>query len=95
MSSSPESQHLDNHHRNTLRQIFAHPVSHNVEWHAVISLLEAVGTVQVRHDGKVAVKVGSEAAFFDPPAGKDIDAQMVVDLRRMLTKAGYGAEGSP
>ena len=29
MSSSPESPHLDNHHRNTLRQIFEHPVSHN------------------------------------------------------------------
>ena len=84
-----EPVHLNNHHRNTLHEIFRHPVSHNVEWHAVISLLEAVGTVQVRHDGKVAVKVGSEAAFFDPPAGKDIDAQMVVDLRQLLSAAGY------
>jgi hypothetical protein len=95
MSSSSESQsagqqHLDNHHRNTLRQIFQHPVSHNIEWHAVTSLLEVVGTVTVNHDGKVAVKIGPEAAFFDPPAGKDIDVQMVVDLRRMLSQAGYG-----
>ena len=89
MSSSPESQHLDNRHRNTLRQIFAHPTSHNIEWHAVLSLLEAVGTVEVHHDGKVAVRVGSEAAFLDPPVGKDIDAQMVIDLRRMLSRAGY------
>ena len=89
MSSSPESQHLDNHHRNTLREIFQHPASHNIEWHAVTSLLEAVGTVTVRHDGKLAVKIGPEAAFLDPPAGKDIDAQMVIDLRRMLSKAGY------
>jgi hypothetical protein len=90
MSSSPESPHLDNHHRNTLRQIFEHPVSHNIEWHAVMSLLDAVGTVSVRHDGKVAVKVGSEAAFLEPPVGKDIDAQMVVDLRHLLGRAGYG-----
>ena len=89
MSSSPESPHLDNHHRNTLRQIFEHPVSHNIEWHAVLSLLEAVGTVTVHRDGKVTVKVGSEAAFLEPPVGKDIDAQMVVDLRHMLAKAGY------
>jgi hypothetical protein len=95
MSSSPESPHLDNRHRNTLRQIFAHPVSHNIEWHAVASLLAAVGTVEDRHDGKVAVKVGSEAAVFDLPPGKDIDAQMVVDLRRMLSQAGYGPETSP
>ena len=90
MSSSPESPHLDNHHRNTLRQIFQHPASHNIEWRAVTSLLEAVGTVTVHHDGKVTVTVGSEARFFDPPVGKAIDTEMVVDLRRMLSKAGYG-----
>jgi hypothetical protein len=89
MSSSPESQHLDNRHRNTLRQIFQHPTSHNIEWHAVTSLLEAVGTVSVRHDGKAEVTVGSQQAFLDPPSGKDIDAQMVIDLRRMLSLAGY------
>jgi hypothetical protein len=89
MTSSPESQHLDNRHRNTLRQIFQHPVSHNIEWHAVTSLLEAVGTVEVHHDGKVAVRVGNQAAFFDPPVGKDLDAQVVLDLRRMLSEAGY------
>ncbi len=89
MSSSPGSPHLDNHHRNTLRQIFEHPVSHNIEWHAVTSLLEAVGTVTVHHDGKVTVTVGSERAILEPPVGKDIDAQMVVDLRHMLSKAGY------
>ena len=89
MSSSPESPHLDNRHRNTLHQIFEHPTSHNIEWRRVADLLETVGTVTVRHDGKVAVKVGPEAAFLEPPAGKDIDAQMVVDLRHMLTQAGY------
>ena len=66
-----------------------HPASRNIEWRAVMSLLEAVGDVTVRHDGKVAVKVGSEREFLMPPAGKDIDEQMVIDLRRMLTNAGY------
>jgi len=89
MSSSPELPHLDNRHRNTLRQIFEHPVSHNIEWHAVTSLLEAIGTVTVHHDGKVTVTVGAERAVFDPPVGKDIDAQTAVDLRRMLASAGY------
>lgn len=67
-----------------------HPTSHNIEWRAVMSLLEAVGEVTVRHDGKVAVRIGSELEFLDPPAGKDVDEQMVIDLRRMLTSAGYG-----
>ncbi|HEY2077151.1 MAG TPA: hypothetical protein VGH53_12535 [Streptosporangiaceae bacterium] len=87
--TSPEPAHLDSRHRDTLRQIFEHPTSHNIEWRAVMSLLEAVGTVTVRHDGKVSVKIGPELEFLEPPAGKDVDDQMVVDLRRMLTGAGY------
>ena len=87
--TSPGTEHLDGRHRDTLRQIFEHPTSHNIEWRAVISLLEAVGTATVRHDGKVAVKIGSELEFLVPPAGKDVDDQMVVDLRRMLSGAGY------
>lgn len=87
--TSVNPEHLDNHHRDTLRKIFQHPASHNIEWRAVVSLLEAIGTVTVRHDQKVAVKVGPELEFLEPPSGKDIDEQMVVDLRRMLDKAGY------
>jgi len=52
--TSPEP-HLSNHHRNTLREIFQHPVSHNIEWRAVTSLLETVGSVSEHHDGKLAV----------------------------------------
>jgi hypothetical protein len=94
MSSSPEpphldKQHLDNRHRNTLRQIFAHPVSHNIEWRAVTSLAEAVGTVTEHHDGKLTVQVGSAETVLEPPKGKDIGEQMVVDLRRLFGEAGY------
>ena len=89
MPPTPESEHLSGRHRDTLRQIFDHPVSHNIEWRAVVSLLEAVGTVSTSHDGKLDVSVGAEKAFLDPPKGKDIDAQTVVDLRRMLAAAGY------
>jgi hypothetical protein len=45
-----------------------------------------------RHDGKVTVTVGSQTEFFDPPLHKDINTQMVVDLRRMLSSAGYGPD---
>jgi hypothetical protein len=90
--SSPEPEHLSNHHRNTLRQIFQHPVSHNIEWHAVVSLLETVGSVTENHDGKLAVTIGDQTEFLDPPPHKDVDAQLVVDLRRMLGAGGYGPE---
>jgi len=87
--ASPRSQ-LDSRHRDTVRQIFEHPASHNIEWRAVMSLLEAVGTLTPRHDGKVAAKVGTELVILVPPDGKDVSEQMVVDLRRVLTSAGYG-----
>jgi hypothetical protein len=87
--TSPTPEHLDGRHRDTLRQIFQHPTRHNIEWRAVTSLLEAIGTVTVRHDGKLAVKLGDELEFLEPPVGKDLDDQLVNDLRRMLTSAGY------
>jgi hypothetical protein len=91
MSSSSEPKHLNNRHRDTLLQLFAHPTSHNIEWQAVLSLLEAVGSVEQRPDGKYLVHVGEELEILTRPKDKDIDVQQVVDLRRMLTTAGYGA----
>lgn len=82
-------EHLSNHHRDTLLQIFQHPISHNIEWPAVLSLLQAVGSVEQHHDGKYVVTLGTETEVFSPPKHKDIDVQQVVDLRRMLTSAGY------
>ena len=91
MASTAQSVHLSNHQRATLRQIFQHPAGHNIEWRAVLSLLEAVGSAEEQHGGKVAVTIGSETEYLDPPPHKDIDTQAVVNLRRMLTKVGYGA----
>src|SRR4249919_1022108 len=89
--STLEPEHLNNHHRDTLLQIFQHPTSHNIEWHAVLSLLEAVGSVEQRHDGKYVVRVGDEQVVLVRPKHKDVDVQQVVDLRRMLISAGYDA----
>jgi hypothetical protein len=85
-----EPQHLNNHHRDTLRKIFEHPTSHNIEWREVVSLLGAVGTVEERHDGELEVRLGGARAFIERPADKDIGTQTVLDLRRMLSAAGYG-----
>jgi hypothetical protein len=92
MPSTPEPAHLSGSHRDTLSQLLRHPISHNIEWPAVLSLLGAVGTVEERHDGKYLVTVGSESEVFERPLHKDIDTQTVVDLRRMLRTAGYGSQ---
>ncbi|HTR78560.1 MAG TPA: hypothetical protein VMH39_10630 [Gemmatimonadaceae bacterium] len=82
-------KHLSNHHRDTLLQIFQHPSSHNIQWPDVLSLLEAVGEIEPRRDGKYLVRLGDEAEVLVPPKHKDIDIQQVLDVRRMLTGAGY------
>ncbi len=88
--SVQEPQHLNNHHRDTLLQIFQHPTSHNIEWSAVVSLLEALGTVQQQQNGKCVVTVGAETEVLNRPKQKDIGVQQVIDLRHLLSMAGYG-----
>ena len=86
---------LDNHHRNTVRKLFEHPPSRNIEWREIESLLEAVGTVTRKANGKLLVSVGPETEVLHPPHGKDVDRQMIVDLRRMLENAGYSPDHLP
>jgi thiamine biosynthesis lipoprotein ApbE len=83
---------LSSNHRDTLSRIFEHPVSHNIEWQAVLSLLRQVGTVDQEHDGSYHVTLGDETETFHRPRDKDVSSQQVVDLRRMLRNAGYGPE---
>jgi hypothetical protein len=87
-----KGKELDGHHRTTVQKIFNHPVSHNIQWHDVMSLLEHVGTVTEDHDGKVTVTLGPETETFTTPRHHDIDEQQVIDLRRMLKGAGITPE---
>ncbi len=89
MSSIPGPQHLSGHHRDTLVQIFQHDTNHNVEWHDVVSLLEAVGSIEQQHDDMFVFRIGQESEVLRRPSDKDIDGQQLVDLRRILTSAGY------
>jgi hypothetical protein len=75
-------------HRKTLEEIFGHPSSANIEWRRVRSLLEALGAVIEEPNGKLRVTLGTETEVLEPPREKEIDRQLIVDLRRMLTRAG-------
>jgi hypothetical protein len=87
--------HLSGHHRDTIEKIFSHPPNRNIEWRQVVSLLETIGTVTREHNGKLKVALGPETEVLPAPHGKDVDAQILVDLRRMLSQAGFGPEASP
>jgi hypothetical protein len=85
------TEDLGSHHRDTVEKVFAHPASGNIEWREVKSLLESIGAVTEEEDGALTVTLGGETEVLHRPHGKDIDVQMVVDLRRMLTRAGFSA----
>jgi hypothetical protein len=91
----PMQAHLSSRHRDTVEKIFSQPPNRNIEWREVITLLEAVGTVTHEHNGKLKVSLGPETEVLPAPHGKDIDVQIVVDLRRMLKQAGFASDSSP
>ena len=87
------AENLNAHHRDTLEKIFEHPPSRNVQWRQVVSLLEAVGEVEHRHNGKLKVTLGPETEVLPAPHSKDVDLGILVDLRRMLKQAGLAPDG--
>ncbi len=89
MSSKSGPDHLSGHHRDTLEQIFQKETNYNVEWHDVLSLLGAVGSIEEQHGDMFLFRLGQETEVLRRPKGKDIDGQQLVDLRRILTSAGY------
>jgi len=88
-------EHLSHHHRNTLREIFDHQATGNVDWRKVHNLLGAIGAIDEEHDDKVKVTLGPETEVLPIPKKKELDRQAVVDLRRMLSEAGYGPDAAP
>jgi hypothetical protein len=86
---------LKHHHRDTVDKLFGGSRGGNIEWREIRSLLAAVGTVNERHNGKLEVTVGPETEVLSPPATKDVDEQTLVDVRRLLRRAGLAPGGAP
>ena len=80
--------HLNHKQHSALEKVYAHPVAHNLTWHEVRTLLDAVGEVEEKHNGSWRITVGGQVEVFDPNHGKDLTVEQVMDLRRMLTAAG-------
>jgi hypothetical protein len=99
MSTKSESheiggQHINHHQRTTLESLFAHPTRHNIRWKEVEHLLAALGDVVVQHNGHLRVTLSGIVEVFDVNHGKDLTLEQVMDLRRMLTSAGFDPAGA-
>ncbi|MFM1917392.1 MAG: hypothetical protein RJB01_907 [Actinomycetota bacterium] len=80
--------HLNHKQLDVLEKVYAHPVAHNLTWHDLRTLLDAVGDVEEKHNGSWRITIGGVAVVFDPNHGKELSTQEVMDLRHMLTGAG-------
>jgi hypothetical protein len=88
MVEYPTDRHLGAHHRETLQRVFQHPTPRDLSWREVLSLLEAVGEVQLHNDDRYHVKFGDVSYVFTRPNAKALDVETVVDLRHALSSAG-------
>jgi hypothetical protein len=80
------NDNLDNEQRKTLEQVVDHRSGANIDWRRVRALLEALGTVTEEPNGKVRVTVGGLSDVFQPPREKDVDEELLSDLRRVLAR---------
>jgi hypothetical protein len=79
------SPHLDGHHQRTYEAIFRHPTSHNLEWHDVRSLLDALAAVEEKHNGSLQVTRNGKQAILHPPEHKDVaSVEDILAVRRFL-----------
>jgi len=84
--------HLNGHHRKTLAAIFQHPLSHNLEWHDVLSLIDHVGGTSTRDGGGHDLTIGEDRLFLGPVHDHDLTGEQVRDLRAFLTRAGLAPD---
>ncbi len=74
--------------RRTLDALYAHPLSHNLEWTQVMALLREVGRVEHRPNDSTVILLGAEQEMLRRPHGKDLTLDEVIEIRHFLTKVG-------
>ena len=75
----------------TMRRIFRHPASHNLEWRDVTALIEHLGTVEEVENRHLTFTVNGATQSFRRTSEKDVsEVEQVLDLRRFLERAGIG-----
>ncbi len=75
--------------RRTLDAIFRHPLSHNLEWREIVSLFNAIGGSEEKHNGEFELRAGAHAMAMKKPHTKDVTGQEVMDLRHFLERSGW------
>src|SRR5580704_8796689 len=81
-------------HRRTFEALFRHPTAHNLEWNDVVTLFEKIGAVYRKPNDQFAFDVGGEHLVMHKPHTKDLTSSEVVDLRKLLERAGWSPDAT-
>lgn len=82
--------HVKRKHQRTLRLVFAHPTSANIQWRSIEALFAALGAeVSEREGSRVAVVLfGEVRVFHRPHPSPNTDKGAVAGIRRWLEQHG-------
>ena len=85
---------IDAKHRRTLQELFAHPISMNIDFWKVENLFEDLGAeIDETGKGNLKVKLNGQEMSFPIPHKKNIDSKHeVVAIRDFLKSAGVTPE---
>ncbi|QJW95177.1 hypothetical protein [Frigoriglobus tundricola] len=84
----PTPPHLNGRHRHTYDAIFRHPAAHNLEWHDVRSLLDAIANVTEEHNGALRVTRNEHAITLHAPRHKDVaTTDDLMTIRKFLEQS--------
>lgn len=90
-SVQPHNTATERSGRETLVEISQHSVGRNIECRTVVSLLEALASVDEVHHGRFLVTPGDATETFEPP--KQIDCRTVMSLLNALASADEAHRG--
>ncbi len=79
--------------RGTLERIFRHPAAQNIHWDDAVALFETIGNVEHTHSENWMFHIGAESQVVQRPHTKDLTGAEVIELRKLLKRAGWSAEG--
>jgi hypothetical protein len=84
---------LSGSHRRTYDAIFQHPVSHNLNWNDVRSLLTAVADVAPEQNGNLKVTRNGQTITLHPAHDKQVgETDELMQIRHFLQRSGAAAE---
>ncbi len=86
---------MNHRHRKTLHSIFAHPIANNLDFEAVVHVLEQLGAeVDNKTGNRIGVKLNGHHVAFTHVA-HDLPKEEVMQVRKFLTTCGIDPEKYP